>query len=64
MHENTQMLISEEKSMEGIKTVIPVQNVIDLKNQLTFKVLLANSWSPSPEMGGYTSTKREDVKKC
>jgi hypothetical protein len=36
----------------------PVQNVIDVKDQMTFKVLLANWWSPSPEVGGYTSTKK------
>ena len=24
---------------------------------MTFKVLLANRWSHSPEVGGYTSTK-------
>ena len=30
-----------------------VQNVIDIKDQLTFKVLLANWWSPSPKVGGY-----------
>jgi len=39
--------------MIGIWTV---QNVIDSKNQMKFKVLLANWWSPSPEVGGYTST--------
>ena len=32
-------------------------NVIDVKDQMTFKVLLANRWSHSPEVGGYTSTK-------
>ena len=40
------------------------QNVIDVKDQLTLKVLLANWWCPSPEVGGYTNTKREDVKTC
>ena len=28
-----------------------VQNVIDVKDQMKFKVLLANWWSPSPEVG-------------
>jgi len=36
-----------------------VQNVIDIKDQMTFKVLLANWWSLSPEMGGYKSTKKK-----
>ena len=34
-----------------------VQNVIDVKDQVKFKVLLANWWSPSPEVGSYRSTK-------
>jgi steroid delta-isomerase-like uncharacterized protein len=35
-----------------------VQSVIDSKDQMKFKVLLANWWSPSPEMGGYTNTNK------
>jgi hypothetical protein len=36
----------------------PVQNVIDVKDQMTFKVLLANWWSPSSEVGSYRNTKK------
>ncbi len=37
-----------------------IHNVIGLKILLTFKVLLANWWSPSSEMGSYTSTKERE----
>ncbi len=33
------------------------QNVIDVQDQMTFKVLLANRWSPSPEVGLYNYQK-------
>lgn len=33
--------------------IIPVQNVIAVKDQLAFKVLLANWRSPSSEVGSY-----------
>ncbi len=49
-------------SLSTLITFFKIQlskNVIDQKNQLTIKVLLANWWSPSPEMGGYTNTKNE-----
>jgi hypothetical protein len=36
-----------------------VQNVIDVKDQVAFKVLLANWWSLSSEVGGYASTTKE-----
>jgi len=38
----------------------PVQNVIDVKDQMTFKVLLANWWNPSSELGSYTSTRGKE----
>jgi len=38
---------------------LDIQNVVDVKNQLTFKVLLANWWSPSSEVGSHTSTETE-----
>ena len=37
----------------GGEPSIPVQNVIDVKDQVKFKVLLANWWSPSSEVGSY-----------
>jgi len=35
----------------GGKTNWAVKNVIDKKDQVAFKVLLANRWSPSSEAG-------------
>jgi len=32
----------------GVDLSIPVQNVIDVKDQMKFKVLLANWWSLAP----------------
>jgi hypothetical protein len=36
-----------------------VPNVIDIYDQLTFKVLLANWWSLGSELGSLTGTKRK-----
>jgi hypothetical protein len=41
-----------KKRVWGEDPFIVVQNVIEVKDQLTFKVLLANWWSPSSEVGG------------
>ena len=41
----------------GKRRLLTVQNVIDVKDKVTFKVLLANWWNPSSELGSYTSTK-------
>ena len=36
-----------------------VQNVIDRKDQMKFKVLLVNWWSLAPEVGSDTSSKKK-----
>ena len=40
--------------------IVPVQNVIDVKDQVTFKVLLANWWSLGSKVGSYTSTRGKE----
>ena len=42
------------------RLITPVQNVIDVKDQLTFKVLLANRWNPIPEIKGLKDPKRKE----
>jgi hypothetical protein len=39
--------------------VLSFQTVIDVKDQMTIKVLSANGWNPSPELGGYRNTEKE-----
>jgi hypothetical protein len=34
-----------------VEPPLPVQNVIDVKDQMTFKVLLANWWNLAPRWG-------------
>jgi hypothetical protein len=44
------MLVLVKKRVWGDQ-IIPVQNVIGLKSQLSLKVLLANQWSLAPRWG-------------
>ncbi len=41
----------------------PVQNVIDVKDQLAFKVLLANWWSLAPRWGAIQVPNRDRTSK-
>jgi hypothetical protein len=54
----TQMPIIVRKRVWDRDAYRTVKNVIDVKDKLTFKVLLANRWSPSPEVGGSNNTKK------
>ena len=39
--------------------LILVQNVIDVKERMTFKVLLVKRWSLGSELGSHIGTKRK-----
>jgi hypothetical protein len=39
--------------------ILPFQNVIDVKDQMSLKVLLANWWSLSSKVGSYKNSKRK-----
>ena len=56
-------MIDVQGSLSTLITFFKIQlsqNVIDSKDQMAFKVLLANRWSPSSDMGSYTSTKERE----
>ena len=44
-------------------TVSSIKNVLGSKDQLTFKVLLANRWSLGPEVGSKVLREKGDLKK-
>jgi hypothetical protein len=39
--------------------ILPFQNVIEIKDQLSLKVLLTNWWGPGSEVGSFRNTKKK-----